>query len=71
MIRHEISAHHMYLLAGSLFCRLAAVLLGLVFMVVGLAFTVSLVLLPAGVVIGLLGVGFLVGGLFAHIAPDA
>ena len=71
MVRHEISVYRVSMLAGGFLCRVTAVLLGLILMVVGLALTVSLVLLPAGLVAGLLGVALLVGGLFAHIAPEA
>ena len=44
--------------------RFAAVTIGLVMMMVGLGMTATIVLLPAGVVIGLLGVAVFVGGLF-------
>lgn len=37
-------------------------------MVVGLAMGVTMIMLPVGIVIGLMGVGLFVGGLFAH--PD-
>jgi len=47
--------------------RLAAVLVGLVMMVVGLGMTATIVLLPGGVILGLLGVATLIFGLFA---PD-
>ena len=47
--------------------RVTAVIIGFVLMVVGLAMTVSIVMLPVGVVVGLLGVGLFVAGLFAHI----
>jgi hypothetical protein len=47
--------------------RVTAVIIGFVLMVVGLAMTVTIVMLPAGVVVGLLGVGLFLAGLFAHI----
>jgi hypothetical protein len=47
--------------------RVTAVIIGFVLMVVGLAMTVTIVMLPAGVVVGLLGVGLFLTGLFAHI----
>jgi hypothetical protein len=47
--------------------RVTAVIIGFVMMVVGLAMTVSIVLLPFGVVVGLLGVGLFLAGLFAHV----
>ena len=47
--------------------HLAAVLLGFVMMVVGLAMGVTMVMLPVGIVVGLLGVAIFVAGLFGHI----
>jgi len=47
--------------------RVALVIIGFVLMVAGLAMTVSIVLLPAGIVLGLLGVAAFLSGLFA---PD-
>ncbi len=45
----------------------AAVVVGLVFMAIGLALGVTMVMLPVGVAIGFIGVALLVGGLFARI----
>jgi len=50
--------------------RVAAVIIGFVMMVVGLAMTVSIVLLPVGMVVGLLGVGLVVPGLLARIDQE-
>ena len=44
----------------------AAVSVGFVMMAVGLAMGVTLVLLPIGIVVGLMGVAIFVAGLFAH-----
>jgi len=44
--------------------RVTAVTIGFVLMVVGLAMMVTIVMLPAGVVIGLLGVMMMVFGFF-------
>ena len=52
---------------GRVFSRMAAIIIGLVMMFLGLGMTATIVLLPAGIVIGLLGVAIYVGGLFA---PD-
>jgi hypothetical protein len=49
----------------------AAVVLGFVLIIVGLAMGVTMVLLPAGIVIGLVGVALVVGGVFARITPPA
>ena len=45
----------------------AAVVVGLVLMVVGLGLGVTMIMLPVGVVVGLIGVLLVVGGLFARI----
>jgi hypothetical protein len=45
----------------------AAVVLGLVLIVVGLGLGVTMIMLPVGVVVGLIGVLLVVGGLFARI----
>jgi len=47
--------------------RIAALITGFIMTFAGLAMTASIVLLPAGVVIGLLGVAFFVAGIFV---PD-
>ena len=47
--------------------HIAAVILGFVMMVVGLGLGVTMIMLPVGIVIGLVGAAIFVGGLFAHI----
>jgi len=47
--------------------RLAAVIIGCIGMVVGVGMMVTIVMLPAGVVVALLGVAIFVAGIFA---PD-
>jgi hypothetical protein len=47
--------------------HVAAVIVGFVMMVVGLALGVTMIMLPVGVVIGLIGAALFVGGLFAHL----
>jgi hypothetical protein len=47
--------------------HIAVVIVGFVLMVVGLGLGVTLVLLPFGIVIGLVGAAIFVGGLFARI----
>jgi hypothetical protein len=42
------------------------VLVGFVLMVIGLALGVTMIMLPVGIVIGLLGAAIFVAGLFAH-----
>jgi len=51
------------------FGRLATLIIGFIMMVVGLAMTATIVMLPVGVVLGLLGVAVFVAGTFA--APQA
>ena len=51
--------------------HIAAVVIGFVLMVIGLALSVTMVMLPVGVVVGLLGVALFVGGLFARINRKA
>jgi hypothetical protein len=47
--------------------RLAAVIIGFIGMIVGVGMMVTIVMLPAGVVVALLGVAIFVAGIFA---PD-
>ena len=51
----------------SILGHVAAIIIGFVMMVVGLGLGVTMIMLPAGIVIGLLGAAILVGGLFARI----
>ena len=52
----------------SVFGHIAAIVVGFVMMVVGLGLGVTMIMLPVGIVIGLMGVAIFLGGLFAH--PD-
>jgi len=47
--------------------HVAAVIVGFLMMVVGLGLGVTMIMLPVGIVVGLLGAAIFVGGLFAHI----
>ena len=51
--------------------HIAAVIVGFIMMVVGLGMGVTMVLLPVGIVVGLLGTAILVGGLFARVGERA
>jgi hypothetical protein len=51
--------------------RLALVIVGFVLMVVGVAMTATIVMLPAGMVLGLLGVATFLAGIFAPDRLDA
>ena len=50
--------------------RVAAIVIGFIMMVIGLGLSVTMVMLPVGVAIGLTGVAIFVGGLFAHVGSD-
>jgi hypothetical protein len=47
--------------------HVAAIVIGFVLMVVGLGLGVTMIMLPAGIVIGLIGVAIFIGGFFGHI----
>jgi hypothetical protein len=67
-MEHRRSSHIRHVLA--VFTeRTVVVVIGFVLMVVGLAMMVSFVMLPAGVVVGLIGVGLLITGLFYIPTP--
>jgi hypothetical protein len=55
----------------SLLGHVAAVIIGFVMMVVGLGLGVTMIMLPVGIVVGLIGVAVFVGGLFARINRKA
>jgi len=50
--------------------HVAAVVIGFVLMVAGLGLGVTMVMLPVGLVVGLLGVGVFVWGLLGHLGKD-
>jgi len=50
---------------GRAFSRVAAIAIGCVLMVIGIAMAATIVMLPVGVVLALLGVGILVSAIFA------
>jgi hypothetical protein len=55
----------------SLLGHIAAVIIGFVMMVVGLGLGVTMIMLPVGIVVGLIGFAVFVGGLFAHLDQKA
>jgi hypothetical protein len=63
------SAQHLADLVGRVFSRLAAMIVGFIMSAVGLGLTVTIVMLPVGLLLGLLGVAIFVGGLFAREDP--
>jgi hypothetical protein len=52
---------------GHTFGRLAAMIIGLVMTAAGIGMTATIVMLPVGIIVWLLGVAIFVGGLFAHV----
>ena len=64
---HSVAAHRMFGFAIGFFEHAAAVVIGLVLMIVGLGLGVTMIMLPVGITIGLIGVAMLVGGLFARV----
>lgn len=64
---HALLHHPWIRTAESVLGHIGAVVLGFILMVVGLALGVTLIMLPAGIVIGLIGAAMFVGGLFARI----
>lgn len=51
--------------------RAAALIVGFVLMVLGLGLGVTMIMLPVGIVIGLIGVAIFVSALFAHFNERA
>jgi hypothetical protein len=51
--------------------HIAAVIVGFVMMVVGLGLGVTMIMLPVGIVIGLLGAALFAAGLFARVNQKA
>ena len=64
--------HRPWVLATENFLgHLAAVVIGFVMMVIGLGLGVTMIMLPVGLVVGLLGAAMFVGGLFAHVTSHS
>jgi len=61
------ASRHFWSGVAGFFEHAAAVVLGFVLMVVGLALGVTMIMLPVGIVIGLIGVALFVAGAFARI----
>jgi hypothetical protein len=68
---HTLTLHRALVGIGHFFEHALAVAVGLVMMIVGLGLGVTMIMLPAGLVIGLLGVALVIGGVFARFdAPS-
>jgi hypothetical protein len=61
---------HWVRVTESALAHTAAIVVGFVMMVVGLGLGVTIIMLPAGLVIGLLGAAIFVGGLFARMGES-
>ena len=70
MTAHAFANHHVAGLFGSFFGHVAALIVGFILMVLGLALGVTMIMLPAGLALGLLGFLIFLGGLFAHIEEE-
>ncbi len=62
------TTRHWLEMTESIIGHAAAIVLGLVMMIIGLGLGVTMIMLPVGVVIGLLGAGLFVTGIFGHFS---
>jgi hypothetical protein len=67
VMTHVSSAHPLLSGIARLFEHAVAIVVGLVMMIVGLGLGVTMIMLPVGLVVGLLGVAVFLGGIFARI----
>jgi hypothetical protein len=58
---------HWVRVTESVLAHAAAIVVGFVMMIIGLGLGVTIIMLPAGLVIGLVGAAIFVGGLFARL----
>lgn len=63
----SVAAHRFFVGIGRFLEHAAAAVVGLILMVVGLGLGVTMIMLPAGIVVGLVGVLVFVGGIFARL----
>jgi hypothetical protein len=64
---HTLTVHRALAGTGRFLEHAAAVVVGLILMIVGLGLGVTMIMLPVGIAMGLLGVAIVVAGLFARI----
>ena len=64
------SAHYFWDIGVSVLEHAATVLLGFVLIIVGLALGVTMIMLPVGLPLGLLGVLLVIVGLFARLDSE-
>ena len=63
---HTLAVRRAFLGIGRFVEHAAAVVVGLMLMILGLGLGVTMIMLPVGIVIGLVGVLLVVGGAFAR-----
>jgi hypothetical protein len=66
VMAHPLAPRRFLGSVGRLFEHAAVVVVGFVLMVVGLGLGVTIIMLPVGLVIGFIGMGLFVAGLFAR-----
>ena len=64
---HTFSVRRLFGEISTLLEHLAVIVVGFVLMVVGLGLGVTMIMLPVGVVLGLVGAGLFVAGIFGHL----
>jgi hypothetical protein len=64
---HTLAVRRAFLGVGWFVEHVAAVVVGLMLMILGLGLGVTMIMLPVGIVVGLIGVMLVVGGVFARI----
>jgi hypothetical protein len=67
LVVHTMTVHGALVGVGRFLEHAAAVVVGLILMIVGLGLGVTMIMLPVGIAVGLLGVAMVVGGMFARI----
>jgi hypothetical protein len=67
VMSHTLAPRHMLSFGVRFFEHTAAIVIGLVLMILGLALGVTMIMLPVGIAMGLVGVAVLIGGLFTRI----
>jgi hypothetical protein len=63
---HTITVHGALANVGRFLERAAAIVIGLIMMIVGLGLGVTMIMLPVGIPVGMLGVAMVVAGVFAR-----
>jgi hypothetical protein len=63
---HTITVHGALADVGRFLEHAAAIVIGLIMMIVGLGLGVTMIMLPVGIPVGMLGVAMVVAGVFAR-----